>query len=256
MLTPLLVTLLAQTQPLDASAFRDKLSLLTDGKGHYFAYDATQPYNGDTDFWGDGKTFAAMRVIGGSRNGDEQWSASFWDPRAWTISGGPASVSMNGSGAKFVVECRKKQTELKPVPAEDAKKLLAGATFTTPTWWRIPEKLLRDDTGTYYFVDRFRSDEPGDRRDFRVFVGKKGALKQLPLKDIVDDAQGMIFATKTGDLRLITREGKLEGKWMKGATKTDLVEVPFDTYESARMVYVDLGPYSGQRLGTPCDDLM
>lgn len=256
MLTPLLVTLLAQTQPLDASAFRDKLALFTDGKGHYLAVDPAEPYNSATDFWGDGKTFAQLRVPSGGRNGDESWSFSFWDPRAWTITGGPAGVDMQGKGAKYTVTCRKKETPLTPVPAEAAKKLLESATFTTPLWWRMPEKLLRDDTGVYYFVDRFRSDEPGDRRDFRVFVGKKGALKQLPLKDIVDDAQGMIFATRNGNLRLVTREGKLEGNWINGKQTTALVEVPMDTFESGRMVYVDLGPYSGQRLGTPCDDLM
>jgi hypothetical protein len=255
-LTSLLVTLLAQQQPLDASVFRDKLQLFADGKGHYLAVNPAEPYNGETDFWGDGKTFSRIRVNGGGRNGDEAWNFVFWDPRAWTTTGGPASVDMHGKGASYTVTCRRKETPLKPLSPEETKKILSGASFTTYVWWRMPEKLLRDDTGVYYFVDRFRSDDSADRRDFRVFVGKKGALKQMPLKDIVDDAQGMIFATKTGDLRLVTREGKLEGKWIKGSTATELVEVPFDTFESARMIYIDLGPYSGQRLGTPCDDLM
>jgi hypothetical protein len=77
------------------------------------------------------------------------------------------------------------------------------------------------------------------------------------LKDVVDDAQGMILSTKTGNLRLITStDGKSEGKWIVGKVTTVLTEVPLDNYNTARMVYMDLGPYSGQRLGTPCDDFM
>jgi len=118
-----------------------------------------------------------------------------------------------------------------------------------------PEKLLRDVNGTYYLVDRFRSSNPADRRDFRVFAGQKGSMKQLPLKDIVDDAKGMIFSTKNGNLRLITgTDGNVEGKWVQGKEATSLVEIDLDRYDTARMIYLDLGPYNGARLGTPCDD--
>jgi len=82
-------------------------------------------------------------------------------------------------------------------------------------------------------------------------------MKQLPLKDVVDDAQGMILSTKTGNLRLITTtDGKLDGKWIQGNKTTTLLEVPLDNYNTGRMVYMDLGPYMGLRLGTPCDDFM
>ena len=36
-----------------------------------------------------------------------------------------------------------------------------------------------------------------------MFVGKKGAMKQLPLTDVASDTAGEVFATKTGDLRLV-----------------------------------------------------
>lgn len=240
---------------LDASAFRDRLRLLTDGQGHYVAFDPERPY-GEHLFYGDGKTFARVPVVGGGKNGTEQWNASLWDPRARGTSLQHASVDMQEAGKKFSVTCAKRTTPLNPVPAEEATKVLAGATFTPPIFTRLPERLLRDDEGTYYLVDRFRTDDRADRRDFRVFVGPRGNMKQLPLKDIVDDTEGMILATKTGNLRLITREGKAESRWVKGQKTTPLTEVDLGRAETGRLVYLDLGPYTGQRLGTPCDDLM
>lgn len=259
MLTSLLVALtLAQPRPapIDATAFREKLLVLTDGQGHYLALDPEAP-SGETTFTGDGKQFVQVVVSGGGRSGAESWSVSCWDPRVRHGGNSPASIDMKDSGQSYSVSCAKKTTALTPMPADAARKLLAGATFVEPTWTRLPEKLLRDDNGVYYLVDRFRAKEPSDRRDFRVFAGLKGAMKQLPLKDVVDDSQGMILSTKTGNLRLITTtDGKFEGKWIQNKVVTPLVEVPLDNYNTGRMVYMDLGPYSGQRLGTPCDDFM
>ena len=261
MLTTLLIAVtLAQPKPetIDAAAFRDKLLVLTDGKNHYVALDPAAPYRSETTFSsGDGKVFTRIPLIGGGMNGTEQWGVSMWDPRVRHGGNSPASIDMQDSGKSYSVSCAKKVTPMTKVPAEEAKKLLAAATFIAPTWTRMPEKLLRDDTGVYYLVDRFRSKDDSDRRDFRVFAGQKGAMKQLPLKDVVDDAQGMILSTKNGNLRLITTtDGKFEGKWIVGKTTTVLVEVPLDNFNTARMVYMDLGPYSGQPLGTPCDHFM
>ncbi len=257
MLLPLIALTLSQAPaPVDAAAFKDKLQLLTDGKGHYVAIDPEAPYESTTSFTGDGKTFARIPVFSGGRSGSESWSMAFWDPRVRNNGNSPGSIEMKEGGKKYVATCAKKETELKSVPADEAKKLLAAATFTDTTWTRQPEKLLRDDTGVYYLVDRFRARDAADRRDFRVFIGHKGAMKQMPLKEIVDDTQGMILATKSGDLRLVTKGDKLEGKWIKGKTSTALVEINLDSYDTSRMIYVDLGPYAGQRLGTPCDDFM
>jgi hypothetical protein len=196
--------------PLDAGAFLDSLRLLTDGQGHYVAYDPERPY-GDQLFYGNGKTFARVPTSGGGKSGTERWNANFWDPRAYGTSLSPPSIDMKDSGKTFTVTCAKRTTALNPVAPEEAAKLLAGATFTEPTWTRMPERLLRDDTGIYYFVDRYRTRERADRRDFRVFLGQRGNMVQMPLKDIVDDSQGMIFATKTGNLRLITARPRAPG---------------------------------------------
>lgn len=261
MLTTLLLAVtLAQPkpEPLDAAAFRDKLLVLTDGKNHYVALDPAAPYNKDTTFSsGDGKVFTRIPIDGGGKNGTQSWNVSMWDPRVRNGGNSPSTIDMQDSGKSYSVSCAKKVTPMSTVPPDEATKLLAGATFNAPSWTRMPEKLLRDDTGVYYLVDRFRSRDAADRRDFRVFAGQKGNMKQLPLKDVVDDAQGMILSTKNGNLRLVTStDGKFEGRWIHGKVTTVLVEVPLDNYDNGRMIYMDLGPYSGQRLGTPCDDLM
>lgn len=255
----------AKPDAIDASAFKDKLLLLTDGKGHYVALDPAN--RADFTFTsGDGKQFSKVRTSGGGRSGDERWNISMWDPRMWAGDGQLAGLSMfnpnagSDGGSKpleYTMTCAKKNTAMSVVPAAEAKKLLDAASFVGPLFTRLPEKLLRDDKGTYYLVDRFRAADPTDRRDFRVFAGPKGNMKPLALKDIVDDAQGMIFATKNGNLRLVTGgEGKVESKWIQGNAHTPLIEVDLGRYDTARMVYLDLGPYTGQRLGTPCDDMM
>ncbi len=255
MMTLLLTAALAQVQPIDVSEFRGKLQLLTDGKGHYVALDPAQPYDGKTTFYSpDGKSFSQLRIVSGGKSGDESWSFALWDPRARTPTSGYGMVQMKDSGAEYLVSCRNKESSLTVVKKDVAAPLLAAATFTTPLWWRLPEKLLRDESGTYYLIDRFRSDDADDRRDFRIFAGKKGAMKQLPLKDIVDDSKGMVFATRGGDLRLVA--DSRDGKWVKGKATTALIDVPLDSPDSARLIYVELGPYLGQRLGTPCDDMM
>ncbi len=234
-----------QAEPLDASAFREKLQVLSDGHGHFIALDPEVPYS-DHTFSGDGKQFVQLPISGGGKNGTESFSIRAWDPRA------QLDIEMADSGGKYSVTCGKKTTSFNRQPVEEAKALLASATFLSPTWKRRPEKLLRDDKGTYYFVDRFRSKDDGDRRDFRVFAGPRGNMKQLALKNIVDDSQGMILSAKNGNLRLITGH---EGKWIQGKVAVPLLEVPIDG-QTARLIYLDLGPYAGQRLGTPCDDLM
>lgn len=253
----------AKPEPIDASAFKDKLAVLADGKGHYVAYRTDEPGSFELYSSGDGKTFVKARVVAGGRDGDRQWEYTLWDPRMFHGNGLGSSIYMHtepaadgGVGAKsYAVRCASKVTSVTLLSPAETKKLLDAARFTGPSWLRIPEVLLRDENGTYYLVDRFRSDDPSVRRDFRVFVGPKGGMKQQPLKDIVDDQAGMIFTTKSGNLRLITgRDGKFEPKWVQGKETTTLIELDLQRYDTARMVYLDLGPYANERLGVPCDD--
>jgi hypothetical protein len=260
--TALLTLTLAQAkpEPLELGAMRDALLWLADGRGHYVALDPENPY-GEHLFYGDGKTLVRLRAFGGGKDGAQSWGVSLWDPRVRGGSTSYANLSMAESGKRYAIECGKKKAALTPVAPDEARKLAAAARFLPPSWTRQPARLLRDDEGTYFFVDHLRLEgDVEDRRDFRIFVGPRGNMKQLPLRDVVDDAKGMIFATRDGALRLVAasapdRDG-LVGKWVKGKTETRLTEVPMDSGDTVRLIYMDLGPYTGQRLGTPCDDLM
>ena len=239
--------------PVDVSGIKATLKALTDGHGHYFVYDSQKPFEGL--FSGDGKKLFQNRVSGGGRSGDESWDVVFWDPRV-SLSSGRPGIWMKDEGRDYQLSCGKKTIKLSPVPEADLKKLLDTATFLPAPWTRRPEKLMRDDAGNYFFVDRLRTEDYEDRRDFRVFMGPRGKMKPLPLKDIVDDSEGTIFATKDGTLRLISTAGtkKQTIKWVVGQKETPLTEVPVE--DNARMIYLDLGPYSGLPLGTACDDFL
>jgi len=260
-LTLVLAGVVAQSdapQKVDISKVKADLKILTDGKGHYLVYPGSEPY-GEMSFYGDGKTFHQVPVKGGGRNGDESFDAVFWEPR---FARDGAQAFFRWKDGKYSVECAGKSTELSLVPDEEAKKMLDGGAFLTRLWLRLPERLLRDENGTYYFIDRYRPANSwrtmGDRRDFRVFVGKRGRLKQVALKDIVDDSEGMIFSTKTGTLRLIAgKDGEKDSmKWVQGKKELNLINVPLDDLRNVQLVYTGLGPYDGKRLGTPCDDMM
>ena len=71
------------------------------------------------------------------------------------------------------------------------------------------------------------------------------------MTNVVSDSEGDIFSTKTGSLRLILN--KNESTWIEGKKQRKLVLVPVE--DNARMIYTELGVYTGERLGTPCDDL-
>ncbi len=238
----------AADDTVDVSEYKDKLKVVTDGKGHYLTLMPFTIGDGpDTGylFYGDGKTFWAQRRYSGFRNGDEAFDNAFWEPRV--ASGYQASFGYKDK--KWTVQCGERVTELKPLDKPEADKLLADAKFMKPRWTRKAYALARDNSGTYYFVDRMR--EPEDSKDFRVFRGPKGGLKPQKMVNVVNDSEGDIFITKAGKLRLVL--DKHETTWIEGGKQTKLT--PLDVGDNHVMIYSDLGVYAGQKLGTPCDDL-
>ncbi len=226
----------------------EHLVFATDGKGHFVA---ATPFFGDSSansfYSADGKQFVQLRITGGGSSGTESWDKIFWEPRV-------DSRWQGGFGWKngeWSVQCADRKTILQQVPMDAAKKLAADAKFIYGTWDRHAHGLARDNAGTYFFVDRGVGEKA---KNFRVFMGPRGRLKPIPLTNVVSDSEGDIFATKEGTLRLILGRGeKSESTWIKGKTTNRLVVLPLD--DNRKMIYTDLGIYTGQRLGTPCDDL-
>jgi hypothetical protein len=229
----------------DIVTVKDKLEILTDGKQHYVALIPFDDGGWTHVYYGDGKAFHALRVIGSGAVGRESFDLTYWEPRVKAR----YQAGLELKGGKYEVQCDTRKTELHALPRAEADALIATATFHKPLWRFRAFALARDDHGTYYYVDRQR--EPEDSLNFRLFSGPRGALKPLKMVNVVSDSEGQIFSTKAGDLRLVL--DRKEAAWVKGKARTTLVPLPIE--DNAQLIYTDLGAYTGQRLGTPCDDL-
>jgi hypothetical protein len=229
----------------DVSAFKDKLEVLHDGKKHYVALVPFEEGGWKHVFYGDGRSFYLLRIIGTGSTGREAFDLTFWEPRVKAR----YQASLELKNGKYEALCGTRKTELQPLPRDEADKLIAGAKFYEALWRFRAFALARDDKGTYYFVDRQR--EPEDSLNFRLYSGQRGSLKPLKMVNVVSDSEGQIFSTKAGDLRLVL--DRKEAAWVKGKSRTTLTPLPIE--DNAQLIYTDLGAYTGQRLGTPCDDL-
>lgn len=259
MLALMAVAVLAQTQAgpakLDMTSSLPQMAALTDGKDHYIVYVKREHPVPEVVFYGDGKSFYRLDKSGGFASGTESWSVVWNEPRDPV---NRPSLAMRESGKVYEVTCKTKRAFTAVTP-EMTEKMLAAASFFEPRWQRQMVALLRDEKGTYFFVDQQRGPE---RRDVRVLVGPKGKMVLQPLKEVADDSEGLVLKTKNGDLRLVIntkqpQEGQPlppTSKWIKGQTSTELIRLSLDSPRNVTVVMVDLGVYDGVVVGTPCDD--
>lgn len=224
----------------DVSEFREHMVVLTDGDGHYLITAPVRKHY-SWAFVGDGKTFHQMRGFGGGLTAGKSYSYTFWSPR---FSHRARIVWQNN---KWTVGCGKRDLEVSVVPDDEAKKMVAEATFRGPLWKRSAYRLARDDRGTYFYVDRARDEYGG--RDWRVYKGPKGNLKRLKMKNIVHDSEGDIFSMKKNKTRLILDHES--AVWIDGNKRTELVFLP--VRDNIKLIYAELAVYIDE-LGTPCDD--
>jgi hypothetical protein len=146
------------------------------------------------------------------------------------------------------LKCGERKVPLKLVEG-DAKARVFGIDRKPPPFDRAPHALARDRRGVYYYVDRGASEETA--RDFRLYRGRRGALKRLDMRDIVSDSEGEVFESRAGTLRFLV--GKGEATWVERKRPTELKVLPVD--ENLGVIFNELGVYLGEPLGTPCDDL-
>jgi hypothetical protein len=229
--------------PADISAVKDQLQVLGDGKGHFVAVVPFGP--SEHLYYGDGQAFFAQRVFGSSSSGRESFDFTFWEPRVKAR----YQASFEFRDGKYQVQCEERKTVLTPLPDEESRAMVQRARFFAPRWRHRAHALARDERGTYYYVDRLR--EPEDSKSFRLFAGPKGGTRPLKLINVVSDSEGEVFATRAGELRLVP--ARREATWVRGKKRTPLIPVPVE--DNHVLIYTDLGTYTGQRLGTPCDDL-
>lgn len=228
----------------EITGVKDKLRVFSDGKKHYIALVPFE-YSGPNFFYGDGTTFWQQRSFGGGRDAETSFSRSFWDPRAKA----PADSMFHYQNGKYALRCSERETAFTPLPDAEGAKMIASSKFLRPRWKHQSYWLARDSKAHYYYVDRMR--EPEGNKSFRLFVGPKGSLKAQKMTKVVSNAKGDIFATKSGELRLVMSGA--EGAWVKGKTKQALSIISIE--DNHILLYSDLGVYTGEKLGTPCDDL-
>jgi len=220
-----------------------KLSLVTDGKGHYLAFVA-----GDTSAGllssSDGKAFYLQRVIG-SGSDPESFGYSFWEPRVT----GQSYASFDFRKGAYKLFCStEKQITFKPVPEKEAQALLKKAKLYKTRWLRRGYGLARDDEGVYYYVDQAR--EPDDSTDFQLYIGEQGSLVAVDTRVLAHDREGDIFGASDGKLKLSRQKG--EAEWIQtGGARRKLSYLAVEDY--AQLIYAKLGVYQGEQLGTPCD---
>jgi hypothetical protein len=229
--------------PVDIKAFRDELLVFQDGDGGTYV---VRPDKDAKVFYGTGKQLYEQIVIGRSTDGDA-WSVSTWAPRVAELRPGQIARKKDGT---FEKTCDGKDDHgLTQLAGDKAKAVLDKSQFMTTALIRRPHLLGRDDSGVYYYIDVIAKQYGG--QGHRVFVGKKGAMKELALTDVASDSGGEVFATKTGDLRLVTSGSPKVATWVRGERKSELIVLDLDV--NSRLIYRDLGIY--KFTGTLCDNI-
>jgi len=249
----LLVMLIAATAaadpkpiPVEIKAFKDKLIVLQDAHGGTYAVlygDDKRIFYGVT-----AKTLYEQVVIGSSRNGDA-WTVDAWAPRIPEMR--PAYIQLKDDRTYFKSCDGKDDAALTQLTGDKAKQVVDHAQFLSTALVYRPHLLARDDAGTYYYVDKIAKQYGGN--GFRVWAGKKGGMKQLPLTNVASDTAGEVFSTKTGDLRLVkdTTDPRATASWIRGDKKQQLVSLDLDA--NSVVIFRDLGIYGFT--GTLCDNL-
>jgi hypothetical protein len=235
-------------EPVDVKPYRDKLVVLRDANGGTYAVVSQRDSDAHV-FYGTGTTLYEQ-VVGGRSFNEDAWSVEVWAPRVAQFKNGSVVYKQDHTYARF---CGDAETPLTELTGDKAKQALAKATFMSPPLvWRA-HLLARDDSGVYYYVDALREKYGG--KGYRVFMGKKGALKQLPITDIASDTEGEVFSTKSGDLRLVTSaqdDRKRSGAtWIRGEKRTTLVTLDVDA--NSALIFRDLGIYSF--IGSICENI-
>ncbi len=231
-------------KPYDIKPLRDHLQVFQDAHGGTYVVHIVAGNNEPEVFYGTGKALYLQTDSLMSHDGDA-WSIRNYAPRSTY---GYIERTKDGT---FQKTCGgKDDAVLTELTGDKAKAVIDKATFLTTGMVHWSLLLARDDAGVYYYVDQLADVYGG--KGYRVFVGKKGAMKQLPLTDVAVDGGGYVFSTKSGDLRLVknTSGGDQTIAWIKGEKRMPLVML--DTYMEARLIFSELGIYTF--LGTLCDN--
>jgi hypothetical protein len=240
----------------DIKAIKDKLIVLSDAQSNvYVAYwDGDKATTTPRLFFGSSKTKQLYeQIIIGKSTNESAWDIDTWAPRLKDMHPGALRYLADGTYQRYC--SGQDDAGLTQLTGDKAKAVVDGYTFLTSALVHRPHLLARDDSGVYYYIDKVAAAYGGN--GYRVFVGKRGAMKQLPLVDVATDGGGQVFSTKLGDLRLVSDtsssdgSGKLRVSFVKGDKRTELVWLDLDV--NSPLIFKDLGVYDF--IGTLCDNV-
>ncbi len=233
------------TKVIDITTVKGDLTALRDPQSNTIVLVYRDGFDEQRIFVGNGNQFFEQIVIGFVGN-PPNLTITIVAPRARPR---PRTIFEISDG-KYTFTCDEKDVvSLVNLTPSEVAKVLANATFRTSALVRSTAVLARDAAGIYYFVDRLLVEFGGS--GFRVFVGKRGKLKQLPLVDVADDEAGMVFETKTGEIRLTVDKNKARNvTWNVRGKAKELTWL--DPESASYLIKRELGIYAG--FGTLCDD--
>lgn len=173
-----------------------------------------------------------------------------------------ANLEVDAAG-RAVMHCEQSKRPLVPLPPAQAQRFLGRVTAHPFFWTHEPHLLARDDDGVYYYVDRkaigrwgAQQRQTSGLRGFRLWIGRRGQMKPIKLRDAVLDAAGQIFLTKRGALHLDWKGRSRQIHWRRGKKRKPLTNVPVvGSQDTAILIHRHLGPYAGLRFHMPCEEL-
>ena len=218
---------------------RENVEFFQDDEGNYIAR-----LTGDNKelFVGDLHSMYVQPYQGRFSNGSSAFSYTFLDPRF--LQSNQRDFSLKDT--VYTLSCGTQNINLQPVQISDED--FDSISWYQRAWQRYSYLLLRDDFGTYYYIDRARTPEKSS--DLRLYIGSKGKMSYQPADDIILDSAGLII--KSRDNRLVIKEDiPKKIYWANTNEKIELMEV--NLYESQETIYNELGVYPKKKYYTACD---
>jgi hypothetical protein len=235
---------MATVATVDISPVRDELVVLRGNEGHYVAIVPFE-LSSKHFYFGTKERMYRQQTFLNSVDEGTTIERVFWSPR----SNNDARIEFKDG--TWTLQCGERETVLNLAANLEADRLLASAKFQDRRWNREAYLLGRDKSHNYYYLDH----EVGAQGSagFRLFVGRKGAMKRVKLTTVVRDTEGEVFATSRGELHVISTGDSHRPvlSWKRRDKTGDLVTVPVE--RNSYLIYEELGVYRGMDLGTPCD---
>nr|MBA3537998.1 hypothetical protein [Deltaproteobacteria bacterium] len=228
----------------DISAYKDKLVVYQDATGASYVVSPRQPGEVEAGtarvFFGRAKTMYAHPVMTAAASGEDgEWSVTTWT--AFQIAANKAQTALMCDPNDPI----EKGVPLTLLTADKAKAFLAGAKFVTSPVDNFPYALGRDGT-TYYLITRFEDDK--QTRRYKLFAGKKAAIKEVVLADTIADEAGVVLVTKTESVKLDPTTRTMVVKRKTADVKLDKIDASFQPHLA--MVFREFGIYPSGTI--PC----